>query len=73
MTAAAAGLPKGAPLKISLVDQDDPEAMGACIHSVSTARMCNEVTHRYCFSAMWIRANFYEGYTCDQAKSEGLY
>ncbi len=62
-----------APVRISLVDEQDPEDRGACIHSVSSARMCNEITRRYCFSAMFVSASFYEGYTCDDAKREGLY
>jgi hypothetical protein len=61
------------PVLISLVDEQDPEDTGACIHSVSTARMCNEITRRYCFSVMFVAARFYEGYTCDDAKREGLY
>ena len=62
-----------APVLISLVNEQDPEDRGACIHSVSSARMCNEITRRYCFSAMFVSASFYEGYTCDDAKAEGLY
>ena len=70
---ASAPVASPAPVLISLVNEQDPEDRGACIHSVSSARMCNEITRRYCFSAMFVSASFYEGYTCADAKAEGLY
>lgn len=42
-TMADAGLSQAVALKMSMVDQDDPEAMGACIHTVSGYKMCNDI------------------------------
>lgn len=54
-------------------DDEDPEEMGACIHSVSWGRTCNDITRRFCIGGGFARATFYPGETCDSLKRQGLY
>lgn len=51
----------------------NPEDTGACVHRVSSMAMCNDITRRYCFSAMFASAVFYEGISCSEAKANGYY
>lgn len=53
--------------------EPDPEANGACVHSVSTLRMCNDITRRWCITGGFANADFYEGQTCKELKDSGVY
>lgn len=54
-------------------DEEDPEETGACIHTVSSLQVCNDITRRWCITGGLAKANFYPGETCDSLKRQGLY
>lgn len=46
---------------------------GACVHRVSTYKMCNDITRQWCITGGFAYADFYPGITCADAKSMGYF
>lgn len=52
---------------------DEVKPKGACVHRMGPMKMCNFITQSYCFSNAFVHGVFYDGITCNEAKSMGYY